>query len=385
MEHTLEIISLAHGGDGIGRIDGQVCFVSGGLPGDTLRVRETRRGKNALWAEPIEVITPSPDRCAANCPCFGRCGGCQWLHFAYPAQAEWKRRIVQDTLARLGGVQTDLEWHEDAALRLGYRTRAELHGDGSMLGFFTAGTHDIIDIPECPLCHPRLNAALKLLRDTHIKGTATVTVNPEGDETLVWTHFVKRAIKDRFPMANTPDDDTRARFMFDGVPVVNGAFAQSSLLLNRTLTPLVHGMIGKASSLLDCYCGSGNLSLGLADRMRVCGIDHNREAVKATHPFAPGAYVPGGEDRMAEYLNRNEWDVVLLDPPREGAKALTPALARCGARAIVYVSCDPATLARDLKFLTTAGWKVTRTAAVDMFPNTAHIETVCRLERQEKP
>lgn len=382
VEHTVEITALAHGGDGIGRIEGKVCFVPYGLPGDTLRVRVTREAKNALWAAVEEVLSPSPHRIPAACPVFGRCGGCSWLHFAYPAQAEWKQRIVRDALERMAGINSAIEWLEEPALRLGYRTRAEFHGDGERLGFFAAGTHDVVDIEQCPLCHPRLNEALAALREIRIKGALTVTVNPEGEETLVWTHFPKRALKHRFPLANMPHEPVpRSRFVFDGVPIVNGTFSQSSLLLNRLLVRVAHDLIGEAVSVLDLYCGSGNLSLGLPNRTRVVGMDHNHEAVKAANGMKRGEYRRGGEETMAKLITDEEWDTILLDPPREGAKAIMPELAACHARAIVYVSCDPVTLGRDVKTLLTGGWKPARTIALDLFPNTPHVETVCRLER----
>lgn len=382
MEHTIEITSLANGGDGIGRIDGMVCFVPYGLPGDTLRVRITRSVKNARWAEILEVLSPSPERTTPDCPVFGHCGGCAWFHFAYPQQAEWKQRLVRESLERIAGISTELEWRENPALRLGYRTRAEFHGDGKRLGFYAARSHDIVNIDQCPLCHPKLNAALPTLHKAGIKGAVTITVNPEGDEVLVWTTFTKRSLKDRFPLSSTPADKTpRSQFMLDGVPVVNSGFSQASLLLNRLLVKTTQEMIGKAESLLDLYCGSGNLSLALADRMRVYGVDHHHASVKAADKVGKAHYEAGTEEDMVKQAATDDWDIILLDPPREGAKAVMPALSACQARAIVYVSCDPATLARDLKTLAAAGWKPVRTVVLDLFPNTPHMETVCRLER----
>lgn len=382
MKHAVDITSLAHGGDGIGRIDGQVCFVPFGLPGDTLEVNVVRRKKSAMWAELKSVITPSPDRIVPSCPQFGRCGMCNWAHFAYPAQAVWKQRIARDLLQRLGGIETELLWAENETLRTGYRTRAEFHGDGKQFGLYAPGTHDIVDTVQCPLCHPRLNEALAGLRDAGIKGSVTVTVNPEGGETLVWTGFSKRKLKDRFPLANSARDETpRSSFMFDGIPVVNGAFSQASLLLNRILIDKTRAALGTPVSVLDLYCGSGNLSLGLPENVRVLGVDHNRHAIRAANQVRKGSYRPGDESIMEECVSSGDWDTILLDPPRAGAKAITQNLALSSARALVYVSCDAATLARDLKALATAGWRVVRADALDLFPNTPHVEIVCRLER----
>lgn len=380
MDPIVEITSVAHGGDGIGRIEGQVCFVSGALPGDSVRVHITRKSKNALWGEIREVMAPSPHRVSVAAH-----GGAAWLHFAYPAQAHWKQQIVRDLLQRLGRVAPELEWREDPLLRLGYRTRAEFHGEGERFGFFAPGTHDVEDLESCPLSHARLNEALARLRPLRLKGSVTVTANPEGAETQIWTAFASRKLKHAFPEAQCSlDDGPRARFLFDGVPIVNGTFSQSSLLLNRLLLRTVHELTGQPDSLLDLYCGNGNLSLGFAGKARVVGFDHNRFAVEAARELGTADYRTGDEGAMIKAISKGGFECVVLDPPRTGAKALMPALAQCGGRSIVYVSCDPATLARDVRTLSEANWRVERAAVIDLFPNTPHVETVCRLKREAR-
>ncbi len=379
---TIEITALANGGDGIGRIDGQVCFVPGGVPGDELRIEITRRTRQALWGRIEAVLQASPDRRKPICPYFGVCGGCNWLHIQEATQDEWKRRIVQDLLQRMGGVETGVEWGGEPEPRLGYRTRATFQGDGDRVGFHERASHDVVPIDRCPLCHDQLNEALNRLREVGIKGTVTVTVNPEGGEPLVWSKFTNRKLKQYFPLAQSPKDEGgRASFLFDEVPIVNGTFSQSSLLLNRQLRGVVCALVGEPVSLLDLYCGNGNLSLPFEDTPDVLGLDHNKASVKAAYRRRKGSYQSGGEDKMIAQLRRGTWDTVLLDPPRSGAKILAPALAACSARAIVYVSCDPATLARDVRVLAQGGWRPVRTVALDLFPATAHVETVCRLER----
>lgn len=384
MIKNIEITSVGHGGAGIGRLDGQVCFVPYGLPGDHLEIKVTRASKKMLWGELVSVTQPSPDRVTPDFPDWRRSGVSTWLHFAYPAQAEWKQRIVSDCLQRIAGLNPPaLEWQEDASLRTGYRTRAEFHGDGKQFGFYALGSHDIVDTPQCPLCHPAMNRALTRLRELELKGSVTVTINPEGDDILVWTNFNNRKLRDRFPQAGTPDDERPlAQFDFDGVPIVNGSFSQSSLLLNRMLVSTVKEFAGTPRTLLDLYCGNGNLSLGLPDRTEVVGVDHNKIAVKAASRKGRGAYHAGQESKMAKKIEENTWEAIVLDPPRAGAKPLVPVLAKSAAKVIVYVSCDPATLARDLKGLHDGGWTLDRVRALDLFPNTPHVETVCRLIRR---
>lgn len=382
MALELEITAVANGGDGIGRIEGQVCFVPFALPGDRVAVEIVRRTPRALWGRIEKLIAPSPDRMPPACPAFGRCGACLWGHFAYPAQAEWKKRLVRETLARIGGVACEPEWRENAALRTAYRTRAEFHGDGEHFGFFAPGTHRVVDIAACASCHAHLNDALARLRTTGFNGAIRVTVNPEGAETLVWAREKTPALAAVFPQAQSPRDAApRQSFLFDGVPIVNGGFSQASLLLNRMLVAEVLRMAGDAETMLDCYCGSGNFAIPLAARGSVTGMDHHRASIDAARATGAGLFLCAGEDAMQAKIAEQTWDLIVLDPPRTGARALVPALAAARARAMLYVSCDPATLARDLKPLQVAGWHVRECVVLDLFPHTPHIETVCRLAR----
>lgn len=372
MDFTSPITSVGHGGYGITRIEGQVCFVPYALPGDTIRGRIIRKTKGVLWGDVLEILEPSPDRTAAPCKCFGRCGGCNWLHFAYPAQGEWKRRIVHDCLKRIGGIEAEVGWLEEPTLRLGYRTRAEFQCAEGLVGFFAPNSHDVVDIASCPLCHPRLNEVLEGLKAAKPSQPVEVVVNPEGMDIQVWTRKPDRRLHGAFPEPK--------EFLFDGVPVVPGAFTQSSLLLNRLLVREVIRMVDVAEKVLDLYCGNGNFALRLSNARQILGIDHNRRAIDAAQAVGRGEFRSGDEVVFCEALRKN-WDAVILDPPRTGAKAIVPALAKCDTAAIIYVSCDPATLARDLKILVAAGWHVEEAVAVDIFPHTAHVETVCRLSR----
>jgi len=375
---TATITGVAHGGHGIFRLDGRVCFVPGALPGDTIAYRVDREQKGVLWATMLEVFEPSPDRVAVDVPLHG---GNQWLPFAYPAQGEWKQRIVSDCLERIAGIEAEVTFLEDANLRTGYRTRATIHGDGKKTGFYARGTKDIVGVEQCRLLHARLNGALATLRELCMQGSVDVTVNPDGDDVLVWTRDFNGKLAKHFTAYNWLKDDQRRHFFpFDGAPIVNGAFSQASLLLNRLLVHRVHELLAGAHSVLDLYCGNGNLTITLPLEVDVTGIDHNRAAINAANGIRDGAYRFGKGREFREALQGN-WDAVVLDPPREGAKEIVEALCACKASRMLYVSCDPAALARDLKGLTGADWRIADVTVIDMFPHTPHVETLVHLSR----
>lgn len=378
----IQIERVVPGGDGLGRIDGQVCLVPYGLPGDRLAISEPKRRNGVLRAEMTEVVHASPARTVASCPAFGTCGGCTWLNFAYPAQAEAKCAIVVDCFRRIGRLDVSPRWVEHAALRLGYRTRATFRAAHGKCGFLAARSHDIVDIAACPLCHSRLNEALATLRASGLEGELDITVNPDGPETLVWVRERADEVRRVFPLTNSPaDSGVRHQFQFDGVPIACGGFSQSSLLLNRMLVKAAHEALGDGATLLDLYCGNGNFSLPLASARTVKGIDHNRAAIAAAQSMGRGTYEQGDEGAFVRAIGSADWDAILLDPPREGAKAIMPAVAGSRARRIVYVSCDPATLARDARVMVDAGWAVVSLEVVDMFPQTAHVECVAAFAR----
>lgn len=379
---TATIERVAHGGHGIARIDGRVCFVPGAIPGDTVRIAIESEKKGLLWGRLAEVVEPSPHRVALF-PGEANNAACPWMHFAYPAQGEAKRQIVADTLQRLGKIEAEIGWIEDESLRVGYRTRAQFHGDGERFGFHEPGTHTITPATGCPVLHPHLDAVVHALEELKLDDRTEVVVNPdEADDVLIWRRSVNRRLRDRFPHAQSAyDKGDRSYFLFDGVPIVNGAFSQSSLLLNRLLVGKVHALLEGSAHVLDLYCGNGNLTLKLSKSTFVTGIDHNSAAVTAANRQGPKKYYKGGEISMEKTIRAGEFDAAVLDPPRQGARALMPALAECKAQRIVYCACDPATLARDLRVLIDGGWTLAEVTAIDMFPQTPHIETVCLLQR----
>lgn len=383
MTQEVTITRLAHGGDGIGEIDGKICFVPYGLPGDTLEVKLTKDKKTFCRGRITKVVTPSPDRIKVDCRVYEKCGGCSWFHLDYPAQLEWKQKIVETAFLKLAKLDVTVDGLENPDLRTGYRTRATFKGHEGDWGFYAAESHEVVDIDECPLCHPDMNAALKKLKQTPIGGEVEVLVNPEGDEVFLWTEEPSKELKNDFPSAqNLEDGDGRVQFMFDEIPVVNGTFNQSSLQLNRLLVDHVHSFLQDAESILDLYCGSGNMTLGLSEKAHIVGLDKNGPAIQAADHTGRGEFHIGSDKAFPDFINRQKWGAIILDPPRVGAKHSMPALRDADTDRIIYISCDPATLARDAAVILQGPWKINSITAIDIFPNTNHIETVCVFDRK---
>ena len=382
MSVEVTIVRLAHGGDGIGEIDGKICFVPYGLPGDVVEVKLVKNTKKFCRGKITKVITPSPDRIETTCPVFEKCGGCSWLHFDYPTQLEWKQKIIKICFEKLAKIDVEIAGLENPELRSGYRTRATFKGVNGRWGFYAAQSHEVVDIEECPLCHPNLNAALTKLRQSPLGGEVEVLANPEGEEVLVWTEEASEELQEDFPLAQSLEEEgTRHQFMFDDVPVVNGTFNQSSLELNRLLVNHVHSFLHDSDSILDLYCGSGNLTLGLNATATVVGLDKNGPAIQAADQTERGEFHIGNDKSFPDFIMRQHWGAIVLDPPRVGAKTIMDTLVKADTDRIVYVSCDPATLARDTAVLLKGEWEIHSVTALDLFPNTAHVETVCVFDR----
>lgn len=425
METTVKITSLAFGGKGIGRVDGKVVFVPFTAPGDEARVEITSEKKGFSEGIVKELITPSPLRKAPECPHFGVCGGCSLQHLKYNHQVEWKQRIFEETLKRIGKLESiPFDPPVPSPKELNYRSRAGFHIEGGRWGFFESRSHRIVDIETCPLLDPLINETYKAVRqrlsgsdlrpvysldiglsasdkkaaaafyiskDTGLpwKGLLSGVTGLKGFE--VWLSPLKKG-KGKKIIA---EDDSRLLYGAGGcnffAPI--SVFSQINLFQNESLLGKVieyAGLTG-VESVLDLFCGAGNLTLPLAKgAKRAIGIEAGGEAVKAAKGNALINGVVNAEFARADsfdWLNQNfkalerrMFDVVVLDPPRGGEPQAAKALSGLRPKKIVYVSCNPPTLARDLSLLSGCGYRVFRAAHIDMFPQTFHIEGVIGLE-----
>jgi 23S rRNA (uracil1939-C5)-methyltransferase len=405
----LELTAMAHGGSALGRHQGQVIFVPYAVPGETVRVEIVESRTRWARARLLEVLVPSPHRVDPPCPYFGpdECGGCQFQHIAYEAQAEFKREVVVDQLARLGGLH-DIDVAEiiAAAEPWSYRNHVgfSVTPDGR-LGFLTADTHHVIPVEECLILDPLLDdlwAALdmkwpQLHRLTLRCGSAT------GDLMAVFEldHYEDFDIEVDFPVSCVILLADGEAVVLMGDPhlvehvagrdyyISAGSFFQVNTAGTEVLVALVREHLAPTGdeTLLDLYCGVGLFGLSLVDQVgRVVGVEADASAADDFRRNAQGLdHVMLLEEKAQAALAHLEEpvDLVVLDPPRSGAgERVASEIARLGPRRIVYVSCDPATLARDARRLVESGYQLAQVQPVDLFPQTYHVESVALFTRQ---
>jgi 23S rRNA (uracil1939-C5)-methyltransferase len=378
---TVEVAieSLAAGGEGVARdASGRVVFVSLAAPGDRVRVVVSEAHTRFARGEIDALLAPGPVRVAPRCPVFGVCGGCAWQHVDYAAQVEAKRVILRDALSRIGGVAAELELVASPQ-PYGYRGRARVLAAGGQVGFRKRRSHDICAITTCPLLAPPLDAALAQLASRAPEdGEWELALGSDGA-----VRVAKLGTRAR------SEERVVLRAGGEEIAVSSGVFAQANALLQGALAQTVLDAAGQGGELLELFAGAGFFTRGLARRFqRIVAVESDAAAaIDLAHNCKPLGNVRVVESRAETALAdpralRLAPEVVVLDPPRGGiGTRATEQLARLGAQRIVYVSCDPATLARDLGVLARKRWSLARVVGFDLFPQTPHVEAVAVLER----
>lgn len=385
----LDITDLAYGGDGVGRTDGRACFVPFTLPGERVRVRLTQEAKRYARADAIKVLTPSPERIPAHCPHFRACGGCQYQHLDYTAQVRWKQKQVAEILARIGGFRDPApELMIPSPHPYGYRNKITLHGPGQP-AFLALNDRRPIPIARCPLATEPINAVLsEQLQRTLAEGEHLIIRSGQMGKVRWFTECAGRCA------ASDGKPDTLTEKVLDqsyDYPL-NSFFQVNPEVLNRILvTAGAWCETFDCSTLVDAYCGVGVFVLALTRRnQRGIGIEVDDAAVAAAKANAARqevhhvTFLRGRAETRLERVLRDlpaEHTCLVLDPPRAGCSApVLHAVARHRPRHIMYLSCVPPILARDLKQLAQSGYRLVRVQPFDMFPQTAHIECLAELE-----
>jgi len=430
-ELRLSIEKLVYGGDGLAHADGNTVFVPYVLPGEEVRAAAKSRQKKLLWAELLEVTSPAKERGKPRCPHFQKCGGCHYQHISAAEQLRLKKEILRETLTRLGGISWDGALVEHAAEPYGYRNRAQWAVRAGMpraLGYFLPESSVILPIDECPVLSPLLAQTFLKLQDMTRLGTLPAGV--EEIEAFADSRDEKIALNvafDKFPkpaqeLTSTfrsalPQmesllllDQKKNRFELSGpgyltqeaggyqYRVSHLSFYQvNRFLIEDLLKTVVANAQGELA--LDLYAGVGFFTLPLAKAFSsVVSVDANLAATRDLHANAEtaGVAIVSHNEHAEEFLKKTKDhpEFVVLDPPRAGLGAqAAKGLAELGAKEIVYLSCDPSTLARDLAVLTNSArkpkeipaptnrYEITEMHLFDLFPQTFHIETLVRLRK----
>lgn len=425
------IESLSHDGRGVARLDGKAVFVHGALPGERVRLRVLRRHRHFEEAEAEAVLEPSPERVEPGCSHFGRCGGCSLQHLAPASQIRAKERAMLDALQRIGHVapatvfeplRGDSPWGYRRRARLGVKYVAK---KGKVLvGFRERASGFVTELARCPVLHPIVGELIGPLAEL-IGGLTVRDAVPQievamGDEACVLVFRVMtspsqadeaalRAFGERHGVAvylqpggldsirplDPPGVVLTYRLPEFGVELEfePGDFTQVNFAVNRAMVHRAVELLDPQPTqrLLDLFCGLGNFTLALARRAgEVVGVEGEAGLVARARANA----VRNGIDNVrfhsanlygpldAEPWLQGSYDGVLLDPPRTGALEVLPHLTRAGARRIVYVSCYPGTLARDAgELIHGLGYRLAGAGVMDMFPHTAHVESIAVFER----
>jgi len=395
-DHQVRIEKWVYGGDGLGRLDGRVILAPRVLPGELVRFEAEREKPGLVHAKPIEILEPAPARIAPDCPYFGRCGGCHYQHAGYEYQVEQKLAVLRETLQRVGRIEGPEAINLVAGPPWEYRNRVQLHFDQGEAGFLEAGSHRLCPVERCAVSSPRLNETLASLR-TMISDRRFPrflrSLELFTNETVVQVNVLETAgprlarsffdwCAETIPGAGAPALDYIAAG--EGYRVGHRSFFQvNRFLIDRLVETALDGFPG--GTALDLYAGVGLFSLPLARRGgEVTAVESGAGAQIDLRFNAERAAltIKSVQDAADRYLASLEQppDFVLADPPRTGlGPAVVGHLVRLRPRHLTIVSCDPATLARDLRGLLDGGFALEHLTMVDLFPQTAHIESVARL------
>ncbi|MFM2318388.1 MAG: rRNA ((1939)-C(5))-methyltransferase RlmD [Pseudomonadota bacterium] len=420
-----EITALTLEGKGVARVDGKTVFIDGALPEEKVAFRYTSYKANYDEGRVETVLTASPHRVEPQCQHFAICGGCSWQHISLEAQIRYKQQILLDNLQHIGKVQPETVFEPLTADGWAYRRKARLGArwvrkkQQALVGFREKTGGLIAEISRCEVLHPlvgeRITALQQLVTSMEARETLPQIEVAIGDEevaALVVRHMEPLSAGDTEKLLNFarefrfelylqpagpqtvhkvygsgdlfyahPSFDTRVQF----APL---DFIQVNQALNRKMVIRALELLELKSTdtVLDLFCGLGNFTLPLARQAaQVIGVEGDAAMVERARAAAQANGIQNTDyyacNLMADDLSKEPWlkrsyDRILLDPPRAGAKEVIPHLAKLKAERMVYVSCDPATLARDAGELVNQGYKLVGAGVMDMFPHTAHVESI---------
>ena len=432
MEHLIVIKKVIAGGKGLGTLpDGMVVMVPAVLAGETVVVRETKAHRGHREAELVRVLDAAPERVSPPCPYYGDCGGCDLQHAAYPAQLVIKQQILQETLKR---AHLELPAGQPGATLpspapFGYRHRVRLHLDpAGQLGFHQSASNRVVPIRRCLLATEPINQVIAGLVDANwppqlkdtiaalelihcpASGRVLLVLQPRPaapvavDAALVkeLNALVDEVILHPQTADRTSSGENAPAELFQNFTIHGHAyrlnwdhhcFFQVNVQQNLRLLELALGLLPARPtpfSALDLFCGMGNFSIPLGlSGAQVTGIEHNQQSIHWAERNGRDAgllqarFIAVAVEQHLQTLvaRKARFDCVLLDPPRQGLGKASALLPRLEPQQIISISCDPATLARDLRLIVAGGYHLAQITPVDLFPQTHHLESVALLER----
>ncbi|MFF3103337.1 23S rRNA (uracil(1939)-C(5))-methyltransferase RlmD [Viridibacillus arvi] len=440
---TVYIEDLTHDGAGVAKVDGYPLFIQGGLPDETAEVHVLKTLKNYGFAKIINITEPSPDRVAAPCPVFAQCGGCQLQHLSYEGQLKWKEKMVHNVMTRIGKIDAPVLPVKGMDNPWNYRNKAQipfgLNGEAPIAGFYKTKSHDIVDTDRCLIQTAEADAILAGLKPRlwklgikpydeqtgqgmlrHVvvrKGRATnevmvvlVTKKRKFPQAEAAVELIKQLVPNVTSiMQNINGEKTNVIFgnetlklwgndtIEDTIGDVRFEIsARSFYQVNPEQTEVLYKQaldyadLKGDETVIDAYCGIGSISLFLAQKAKyVMGVEIVPQAIEDAkrnaelNGFTNTYFEAGPAEEVIPrwYKEGKTADVLVVDPPRKGCdEALLNTILEQRPKRVVYVSCNPATLARDLRILEDGGYKTQEVQPVDMFPHTAHCEAVAWLE-----
>jgi 23S rRNA (uracil1939-C5)-methyltransferase len=404
---TLKLTQMAHGGSALGRYQGKVFFVPYALPGETVTVEVETGKKRWARARLVEVVEPSPERIEPPCPYFGphACGGCQMQHARYAAQLGYKTDVMRDQLARLGGLN---DAPVQATRAVGdaweYRNHVQLHPSPDGLGYISADDRGVQPISFCPIMHP-LVADLFAELDLELEDLERLTLRAgmnTGQQMVIFETindepfelFVDKPVscvlmlEDGTPVTLVGSDHFFERVAGHQYRISAGSFFQVNTAGAEALLEVVADYLSPRpyETLLDLYCGVGLFAVALSGRLSQVIAVESYPASVADARFNIAAAgldnVRVTQDDVAHFLANLDESIhaVIVDPPRSGCGSdVMSQLASLGPERLVYVACDPATLARDAQTMVAAGYHLAEVQPLDLFPQSYHIESVALL------
>lgn len=440
----IDIDSCGLDGSGVGRYEGMAVFVRCAIPGEKIRTHIIKAKKNYAAGKIEEILVPSPDRIESPCPVYGRCGGCSFGHMKYEAEIRAKENHVKECFRRIGGLSPEFEETLAAKEIYGYRNKAQFpvrkDGDKLLMGFYSPRTHRVIHCPGCLLQPPEFEKILGvfenyinefnvpvydeesgkgLIRHIYLrKGTASGEIAvcpvingkslPAEDELVkmltACCESIKTVVINENPENTNVVTGEKCRTVYGPGYITDTLcgleFRLSPLSFYQVNRDQAERLYGKAAeyacltgkeTVLDLYCGTGTIGLTMAKNAgQIIGVEVIPEAIEdaginaKTNGIENARFICADASKAAEELKAEgiKPDVVILDPPRKGcAREVLETVAEMKPERIVYVSCDPATLARDCGIFRELGYETVKAAACDMFPRTGHCETVACLTR----